>query len=160
MKSHYPSPGMLEITQSRAASAFGLLFMLLFFAAWYSFMIDQAGRSGVPSFLMLLLWSAPLFALPELIRQARVVAGGEKFTLNRATRVIERNGVRLADFSEIIRIQVRTIRDSESRALYRLSLILASENKIRIAHSFRLDEILDVAEDLADVLGVEITRKS
>ena len=160
MKSHYPTPGILEITQSRAASAFGLLFMLLFFAAFYSFMIDQAGRSGVPSFFMLFVWVTPLFALPELIRQARVVAGGEKFTLNRATKVIERNGVRLGDFSEVTRIQIRTIRSSEGSASHRLSLILASENKIRIAHSFRLDDILDVAEDLADVLGVEITRKS
>jgi hypothetical protein len=74
--------------------------------------------------------------------------------------VIEHNGVRLGDFSEVTRIQVRTIRDHEGSASYRLSLILASENKIRIAHSFQLGDILDVAEDLADVLGVEITRKS
>lgn len=160
MKSHYPSPGMLEITQSRAASAFGLVFMLLFFAAWYFSLIDQAGRSEAPIFIMLLFWVTPLFALPELIRQARVVAAGEKFTFNRATRVIEHNGVRLGDFSEVTRIQVRTIRDHEGSASYRLSLILASENKIRIAHSLQLDDILDVTEDLADVLGVEITRKS
>jgi hypothetical protein len=63
---------------------------------------------------MLLFWLAPFFSLPEIIRQARVLALGETFTLARDTGTIERNGTRVARFNDVARIQIRTIRGSES----------------------------------------------
>jgi hypothetical protein len=102
----------------------------------------------------------PALLLPQIIRQARVLASGETFTLTRDTGTIERNGTRVARFSDVARIQIRTIRGSDRDEEHRLSIVLKNDEKLRIHQSSNAKEITDIAEDLADVLGVEITRKA
>jgi len=89
----------------------------------------------------------------------RVLASGETFTLTRDTGLIERNDVRIAHFSDVERVQIRTIHDSEGSDEHRLSIVLKSEEKLRIDQSTNAQDIAAVAEDLADMLGVEVTRK-
>jgi len=160
MKISHPGPGTLQLSKSRATAAMMVGFMVLFFAGWYSFQIafdrDSAGRF---SLFRLLFWVAPLFALPEVFRQLRVLTSGETFTLSRATGTIERNGSQRARFSEVERVQIRTISSGDSSDEHRLSIVLKNGDKIRIDQSHNSKDIADAAEDIADMLGVEITRK-
>ena len=161
MRVAHPRPGTLEIAQSRVRAALELAFISLFFTAWYAALLafHRTPGHGPPPFTWL-FWLAPLFSLPQIIRQARVLASGETFTLTRDTGTIERNGTRVARFSDVSRIQIRTIRDSDRDEVHRLSIVLKSDEKLRIHQSSNAKEITDIAEDLADVLGVEITRKA
>lgn len=160
MKTHSPSQGVLQLTHSRTGAGLHLAFLVIFFGAWYSFLpsFENSGGSAVVPF-RLLFWVAFLSSFPDAIRQIRVLTSGETFTFNRATGVIEHNGVRCASFSEVARIQIRTISGGESSDSYRLSLVLQNDNKLRLAQSANQENVLAVAEDLADHLGVEITRK-
>ena len=162
MRIQRPRPGILQLTKSRVRAGLQVGFYALFFAAWYSFLFafpadDVTG--GAPTYFMLLFWLAPLFGLPEIVRQVRVFASGESFTLTRDTGLIERNDTRIAHFSDVERVQIRTIHDSEGSDEHRLSIVLKSEEKLRIDQSTDSQEIAAAAEDLADMLGVEVTRK-
>ena len=161
MRVAHPRPGTLEIAQSRVRAALELAFISLFFTAWYAALLSFNKTPGhAPSPIMWLFWLGPLFSLPQIIRQARVLASGETFTLTRDTGTTERNGTRVARFSDVARIQIRTIRDSDRDEVHRLSIVLKSDEKLRIHQSSNAKEVTDIAEDLADVLGVEITRKA
>ncbi len=143
MKIHHPSPGVLQISHSRAGAAAQLAFFVLFYAAWYSFLLTfsrASGQSVAPPLFLLLFWVVPLMSVPQIIQQIRVITKGETFTLNRSTGVTDRNGVHRARFSEVTRIQIRTISDPESSDVYRLSLVLADDAKLKIAQSGDQDE--------------------
>ena len=161
MRVAHPRPGTLEIAQSRVRAALELAFISLFFTVWYAALLSfnkTPGHAASP--IMWLFWLGPLFSLSQIIRQARVLASGETFTLTRDTGTIERNGTRIARFSDVARIQIRTIRDSDGDEEHRLSIVLKSDEKLRIHQSSNAKEVTDIAEDLADALGVEITRKA
>lgn len=160
MQIQRPRPGTLQLKKSRANAALHVAFLTLFFGTWYSLLL--AGNDTfeeTSTFFTLLFWLVPLFALPDVLRQLRVLTSGETFTLNRDTSLIERNGVRLAHFSDVERVQIRTIYDSEGSNEYRLSIVLKTEDKIRIDQSTNAQEIGAAAEDIADMLGVDVTRK-
>jgi hypothetical protein len=161
MRVVHPRPGTLEITQSRVRAASELAAIALFFIAWYSVLFASSKTPDqAPTLFMLLFWLAPFFSLPEIIRQARVLASGETFTLTRDTGTITRNGTHVARFSDVARIQIRTIRGSERSDEHRLSIVLKNDEKLRIHQSSDTKEIANIAEDLADVLNVQITRKA
>lgn len=160
MKIQRPGPGILVLEKSLARAAFQVGFFALFFVAWYSFLFAGRGTSGnSPTLFMFLFWLAPLFAVPEIVRQVRVLASGETFTFNRTTGLIERNGTLVARFSDVERVQIRTIAQSEGSDQHRLSIVLKNEEKLRIDQSSDAEEITATAEDIADILGVEVGRK-
>ena len=160
MRIQRPRPGILQLRKSRAKAALHIAFFTLFCGVWYSSLLALTDAPvDAPTHFMLLFWLAPLFALPDVLRELRVLAPGETFTLNRDTGIIERNGVRLAHFSDVERVQIRTIHDSEGNDEYRLSVVLRTEDKIRIDQSRDAQDIAAAAEDIADMLGVEVSRK-
>ena len=161
MRISHPRPGTLRITKSRTQAALQLAFMVLFFVAWYSCLFAFSRTPGdAPVLFMLLFWLAPLFSLPETIRQARVLTSGETFVLTGDAGTIERNGTRVARFGDVARIQIRTFRDADGADEHRLSIVLRNDEKLRIHQSSDAAEIADAAEELADILAVEVTRKS
>ena len=108
---------------------------------------------------MLFFYVAPPFSWPETIRRLKVLTSGEVFSLNRFTGLIERNGECLAPFSDVERVQIGTIYSSEGSNEYRLSIVLKNEEKLRIDQSTESEEITAVAEDIADLFEVAVTRK-
>jgi hypothetical protein len=62
-------------------------------------------------------------------------------------------------FDIVQRVQLRTIRDPESADEYRLSLVLADNSKIPLAQTRDEDRASQAADDIADVLKVEVARK-
>jgi hypothetical protein len=155
-------PGTLQLTKSRLRSIGKLGYTILFFTVWYWLLLGsgEVARADAPFLFKLLFWLVPLFALPDVVRDAKVMLAGESFTLNRDTGKIERNGALLAYFSDVARIQVRTIRNDEGADDHRVSIVLKSDDKCRIEQSSNAAEITNIAEDLADILGVEVTRKT
>lgn len=155
-----PAAGVLRLTTSRLAVGLQFGFTTVFLIAWYSFLfVRKSGPDDSSSLFMLLFWVAPLFGLPELLRQIRTLISGETFTLDRKTGLIERNGVRVARFPDVERVQIRTITGPESGSEYRLSIALKNGEKIRIAHSSNEEDMTAIAEELADLLNVEVGRK-
>ncbi|ESQ10196.1 MAG TPA: hypothetical protein DDY14_01115 [Chromatiaceae bacterium] len=159
MKISHPRPGKITIRKSRIGAAVQLAFFLVFFAFWYSGLPSPRNFEGQSDLFILLFWVVPVFALPDMVRQAKVLLRGEVFSLDKDVGVIERNGARLAWFRDVERIQIRTIRDSDGDDEHRLSVVLNTDEKLRIHQSSDSDEVNNLAEDLADILKVEITRK-
>lgn len=110
---------------------------------------------------MLPFWIGPLISVPEIFRQLSVVMSGETFVLSRDMGTIERNGTRVAQFNDVARVQIRSIGSGGwgEGDSYRLSRVLNSDEKLRLDQSSDENEITDVADDVADILGVEVTRK-
>jgi hypothetical protein len=75
------------------------------------------------------------------------------------TLQITQSRKRAARFGDVARIQIRTIRHANGDSEQRLPIVLKSDEKLRIDQSSNTQEIADIADDLAEVLGVEITRK-
>jgi len=165
MKVTHPRPGTLQVKRSRTAAALLLAFEAVFFTGWYAFLLAFDGSSGDdpveggPDLFRLMFWVVPLFSLPVIIRQARILTAGSTFTFVSHLGVIERNGKEVARFRDVARVQIRTIRGEGSHE-DRLSLVLKNDEKLRIHESSDTKNVADVAEDLADALGVEITRNS
>jgi hypothetical protein len=82
---------------------------------------------------------------------------GEELTFNGMTRTVLKNQKRLAEFIEIAYLQIRTIRGKSD--VQRLTAMLQTGDKIEIYTSDNAQEIIALADDAADILGVRVVRK-
>ncbi len=106
------------------------------------------------------LYFAPLLALPAIIRSFDLLMTAETIEFRADTAEITKNGRRLVRFADVDRVQVREIEDSEERDRYRLSIALKNGDKMRICQSGNRDWIFEAADDIADLVGVEVVQKS
>jgi len=88
----------------------------------------------------------------------RIAVVGEEITFNGITRTVLKNKKRLAGFDEIVYLQIRTIRGAED-AEHILTAMLQTGNKIEIYTSMIASDIIALADDAADILGVRVVRK-
>ena len=83
---------------------------------------------------------------------------GEEVAFNGITRTVLKNRKRLAGFNEIAHLQIRTIRGGKSEE-HRLTAVLQTGDKIEIYTTYTAHEIMALADDAADILGVRVVRK-
>jgi len=101
---------------------------------------------------------APVFFVPAMFNAIRIAVVGEEITFNGITRTVLKNQKRLAGFDEIAYLQIRTIRGAED-AEHILTAMLQTGNKIEIYTSMIASDIIALADDAADILGVRVVRK-
>jgi len=101
---------------------------------------------------------APVFFVPAMFNAIRIAVVGEEITFNGITRTVLKNKKRLAGFDEIVYLQIRTIRGAED-AEHILTAMLQTGNKIEIYTSMIASDIIALADDAADILGVRVVRK-
>ena len=171
MRVSRPGSQILVLTESRLSHLQNLAMYLVFFAYWYYAVLDFGKiPDGVHPFDHLLdrlsaetfLWLfvlAPLFSVGEIVESIMIVVLGEEFTFNGMTRTVLRNQKRLAGFDEIACLQVRTIRGAED-AEHILTAVLQTGNKFEIDSSRNASDIIALADDVADILGVRVIRLS
>jgi len=152
----------LIITKSKLAAIAKLSFLTLFYLLWYgSLFVGENKGEGFSHSLLInwLFWLVPLFSIAEIFRALKVITTGEVFFFDGYRKIIRRNDKRIAGFDDIIRIQVRTFPNSDDPDEHNLSLVFKNEDKIRIEQSQNLTEILNAAEEISELLNVEIKRK-
>jgi hypothetical protein len=164
-----PSSQILVITESRLPAIGWLAVYLGFFSFWYYFTLDlgkipEGARlfdhvhdrlSAEPSLWLFVL--SPVFFIPYIFKGLRIAVIGEKLTFNGMTTTVLKNRKRLAGFNEIAYLQIRTIR-GKSEA-HRLTAALQTGDKVEIYTSDNAHEIMALADDAADILGVRVVRK-
>lgn len=164
-----PSPRELVATRSRARALFEVLFGLTFFLIWYSVLLGMTWPSAGEFIerireltaqrpVMWLLVLVPLLAVPRLLRSAMVLARGESFSFNAASRTVSRNGEVVARFDEVEGLQVRNI-GGNGAAEYRLSMLLRGGDRITLDQGTDFDGICGIADAIADVTRTSISRK-
>jgi hypothetical protein len=101
----------------------------------------------------------PILLIPNIVRCIDIYINGEIYFFDGALKEIRKNKKIIAVFSDIDYIQIRTLYDSDSANEYRVSMVFKSGNKIKIEQSHNRENITNVAEDIADILGVKIINK-
>jgi len=169
MRVSRPSSQILVITESRLPAIGLLAFYLAFFAFWYYGTLDLGKiPDGVHLFDHVLdrlsanpfLWLFVLFpvlSVPYIFKSLRIAVMGEELTFDGMTRTVLKNQKRLAGFNEIAYLQMRTIRGKSKE--HRLTAVLQTGDKIEIYTSDTAHEIMALADDAADILGVRVVRK-
>ncbi len=92
-----------------------------------------------------------------MYKSLKIVAVGEQLYFDGVMRTILKNQKPLAKFDEVGHLQVRTI--SGEGEEHRLTAVLGSGKKIGIHTSGDSDEIITLADDVADIMKVEVVRK-
>ena len=82
---------------------------------------------------------------------------GEEFTFNGVTRTVLKNQKQLAGFNQIAYLQIRMIQGDSTE--HRLTAVLQTGDKIEIHTSSNASDIIALADDVADILGVRVVRK-
>jgi len=168
MRVSRPSSQILVISESRLHAIGFLALYLGFFAFWYYLTLDLGKiPTGVHLFDHVLdrlsaqpmLWLfvlAPVLSVPYIFKCLRIAVVGEELTFNGVTRTVLKNHKRLAGFNEISYLQIRTIQGKSAE--HRLTAVLQMGDKIEIRTSNSSD-IIALADDVADILGVRVVRK-
>jgi len=171
MRVSRPSSQVLVVSESRLSHIVALAIYPVFFALWYYFLLDLGKiPDGVHPFDHLLdrlsaepfLWLfvlAPVFFVQAIFNSLRIAVVGEEITFHGITRTVLKNQKRLAGFDEIAYLQIRTIRGAED-AEHILTAVLQAGNKIEIDTSSNVSDIIALADDVADILGVRVIRLS
>ena len=138
--------------------------MIIFTIVWYIFFLSNYNGKWYDdnngwNYLPIIFIIAPVFTIPRLLKTAKVVLLGENFEFDSTARRIYKDGNYTAQFDEVDFVQIRTLKDNESSDQYKLSLVLKSGNKIRIEQFKDYSEACDIADDLADILQLEIIKK-
>lgn len=130
---------------------------MAFFALWYGMLFGWAGDRDLSNNWMIWIFlAAPLLTVPTIVRLVRTCLMGRVSEFDGMARTVRRNG---KDVDNIQKVQLRTIRDSESAAEYRLSLVLDDGSKVALAHTTDEEKVAQAADDIADLLDVEVVKK-
>lgn len=168
MRVSRPSSQILVVTKRRLPRIGWLAFYISFFAFWYYSLLSLGeipngvhpfdhvrARLSEQPFLWLFVL-APILAIPQMFKALKIVVVGEEFTFNGMTRTVLKNQKRLAGFNEIAHLQVRTIQGKSTE--HRLTAVLHTGDKIEIHNSSNASDIIALADDIADMLGVSVVR--
>ena len=168
MRVSRPGSQILVITESRLHAIGFLALYLGFFAFWYYVALDLGKiPDGVHLFDHVLdrlsaqpwLWLfvlVPVLSVPNIFKGLMIAVVGEELTFNGVTRTVLKNHKRLAGFNEIAYLQIRTIQGKSAE--HRLTAVLQTGDKIEI-HTSKASDIIALADDVADILGVKVVRK-
>jgi hypothetical protein len=129
--------------------------MIPFFGVWYYGLL-RSGAIDNPIIWLFLLF--PIAFLPILYKSLKIVVMGEQLSFDGVMRTILKNQKLLARFDEVEHLQIRTI--SGEGEEHRLTAVLGSGKKIGIHTSGDSDEIIALADDVADIVKVKVIRKN
>jgi hypothetical protein len=162
-----PHPGTLRISkrgQARASLIAGALFTIAF-AAWPLLLVHSSDKDGAKAsdFVCFL----GLFLVPGLIvfpmfywDQIRMLVQRESFAFTRGTATIEHAGRPAARFA-VAGIQVNTANPETGAVFHTHTLFIVPQNSERLricrVEDDHKAEMLDLAQELAGILGVEVT---
>ena len=171
MRVSRPGSQILVVTECRRSHIENLAIYLFFFVYWYYSLLDLGkipdgahpfdhllDRLSAEPFLWLFVLG-PLLIVPNIFKSIRIAVMGEEFTFNGMTRTVLKNQKRLVEFDEIAYLQIRTIRGAED-AEHILTAVLQTGKKIEIDTSWNASDIIALADDVADILGVKLIRLS
>lgn len=153
-------PRALVIGEPLAPTLLRLFIWLIVVTGFYAVTLraislkDGGWQSADIKDWLLLLF--PLFLLPYLVGCIRSLTGAGKLTFDGKTRKLFKRDRQLAAFEDIS--QLRWIAVNGTCEEVRLSAVLNDGRSIRLYEGGQMAAISRLAEDIADLVGVEIYR--
>ena len=170
MKIHRPNPQSLIVTKSRLKgfASFSIGWAVFGFVFWNFFELGTISE-GTNLFEHIkeklstdpLLWFfvlAPVLSLPAIYNMLKIIAVGDRLSFDGMMRTISKNQKPVAKFDEVEHLQIRTIKGQGSPGNY-LTAVLRSGKKIKIHTGGDSDEIIALADDVADIMKVSVIHK-
>lgn len=122
-------------------------------AAWTAARSPGGEAAGWHDWLLLLF---PLFLLPYFFSLARELRRADELILDASSGSVSNRRQSLAAFSDIREIQLRTVHGTCEE--FRVTAVLSDGSSIRLIETDASAEIVDLAEEIADLVGVEVAR--
>ncbi|MCF6176880.1 MAG: hypothetical protein L3J71_14060 [Victivallaceae bacterium] len=161
---------VLTIRESRWDNILILCVIIFFFSTWYYFLLQQPSsfsdiinaieKLSTAGFKMWLGFLLPLLATPNIFYIVKTIVVGNIFTFDKDIGIILKNGKQQAVFADVDSLKIRKISESDDHTEYRLSLVLKDKNKILVGQGGSFNNICGMADDIADILNVQIVNKS
>lgn len=181
-----PDPYSIIISENHFASALNLIYTIGFFIVWYAGILSvgsmdkEAGLldrvknlfsmslselwqsvqfivSDMPFLLIFML--APIFFVPSIIRNIRIVLVGNQLFFDGQSRAVFHNKQQMADFSDFERIEMDADR-SEGMKEYSLQAIKkGGEGSFFIATKRSRDKIYNLGKEISVMTGVKFVEK-
>ena len=160
----------LVLNRSKMKAVVELCFTTLFFALWYSALIDDfssfesvknevSGRISEQKFLII-FYLAPLLSFNRVLLCLTTIVLGNVHRFNSMSRKIFHNKRPVCNYSEIGSVQIRRINDSDGDDSFRLTLRYGDGKKLFIARGTDQSYIEDLAADIANICDTKIVYKN
>lgn len=166
-----PHKDVLRIEKSKTSVIFTLVSTLIFLCFWYGILLFVHGKSeGIINPINIIktltkeqpyLWFfilIPLTSLPAIFKNLKIVIVGEYFIFDARDNQIYKDGNRISKFNQIEKVHIRRF-SGENADEYLLSLVPQVGKKIKIHKSSEEDLLYETADEIADILNVEVERK-
>lgn len=156
-KLYHKNPNILILRKSKLKVGIELSFTILFFVVWYG-LLFRSEPANDTAFIWL-FYLAPLMALKQIIDSIKLILSGEEYEFDKECKEIRLNYKRILSFDDVGRIQIRKIYDSDGPDSYNLSVVKKDEKKIRLNQTQDEEQAVNWADDIADIIGVNVTWK-
>jgi hypothetical protein len=138
------------------------------FMIWKVFFgwLDVAPSQDRPNFFdflreekLYILWGSAILvsALLYFIKEFKYLYSGEKIIFDGIKRTIEISKNKTVRFNEVSQLQIRI--EDRDVCYYHLSMILKSGNRIEIRTNTNSKTIESLADEISEILDVEVVRK-
>ena len=161
-------PEKLILRHSRIRGVLGGAFVILFVCVWYWLALDKPGtvesaiqvateriHGGVASWLFLLI---PFLVLGSSLGYlSRIVLLANRIELDAQSKTI-RYGRKKIPFRDVATVQLRRIYASRLPDEHLVSLVLKDKSKLRVVSHANRDRVVAAADDIAELLDVQVER--
>ncbi|MFZ5433133.1 MAG: hypothetical protein ACOZB3_05085 [Calditrichota bacterium] len=151
--------GSLTVEKSVAQATLRLIVLIGFMTLWYIFLLNKI-PIDITRWTTWIPYGFPLLATPSFYSAFKVVIFGEKYNFNRAADEIVKNGKRIAQCSDVERVQIRVQHRRESSDTYVVSIILRDGKRIAIESLKTRGAADEAADAIADALCVSVVVKT
>jgi hypothetical protein len=174
MKIHRPNPQILIIITSRLLGISLLIFLIAVFVGCYYYFVIEIGsipegaqpfdyiltRLSAKPYVWLIILVGPVLLLPTMYELLKIAAVGKQLSIDGVRRAILENQKLLARFDEVEHLQLWTTYDeADKKYNYSLIAVLGSGKEIQIYYSDNGNEIIAIADDVADIMKVKVINK-
>lgn len=151
-------PDILVISDGTLQAFVRLCIWLAVVATFYAVILggggpSMAGGRDLHDWLLLLF---PLFLLPYLINCIRTISGAGALVVDGTARTLWRRKRPLARFADIREIELRPVNATCEE--FCLSASLSDGRRVTLVEGKRLENLDDLAREIAEMTGVRLSR--
>ena len=161
----HPGTEILVVSQGQAQAVVRLLIWLSVVVLFYMVLLFGAPHNEERSpdevaavWHVWALFLVPLFLLPYLFGLIRAIRRGDDLVFNGLDRIVSKGDRRLAAFTDIKAIELRTVHGTCEE--FRLSAVLDDGGSIALLETEASAEVDVLAGKISDLLQVPLTRRA
>ena len=158
-----PNTNTLILQKSRKYTLLKLTWLSICLSAWYVILFQTVnfneGISGHNSYKLIPFIFPLVIFSPDISSFIKNIFYPRKIVFDSELKIVRDGNRKKIQFDEVELVQIKFDRDLESGDKYILSLVLKNKKKLRIDKTGIYAEIIIIADEIAQKIGVEIEKK-